>query len=194
MKYTARLDKALRIAARSHEQQNQHRKGSDIPYIIHPVGVMMLANEVTEDEDILIACLFHDILEDVAEDIYGEDEMQMDFGEKVVEIVKHVTKSKQKMSWRDTSLAYLDHLESEASDQAIIVSACDKLHNIISINIDYDTHGDQLWQRFSTKSEADQIWWYKSVLKVLVKRQAPKVLTDRLGDNIDALEQKVSQS
>ena len=59
--YTERLDKALRKAAWSHEQQGQHRKGSDIPYIIHPVGAMMIASNATDDEDILIACLMHDV-------------------------------------------------------------------------------------------------------------------------------------
>jgi len=40
IKYTDRLDSAIRKAAWAHEQQDQHRKGTDIPYIIHPFGVM----------------------------------------------------------------------------------------------------------------------------------------------------------
>ncbi len=63
--YTSRLDNAVREAARAHEIEGQHRKGTDIPYIIHPFGVMMIASNATDDEDVLIACLMHDVLEDV---------------------------------------------------------------------------------------------------------------------------------
>ena len=61
--YTERLDKALKVSAWAHEQQKQHRKGTDIPYIIHPVGAMIEASNATEDEDTLISCLLHDILD-----------------------------------------------------------------------------------------------------------------------------------
>lgn len=37
---------------------------------------MMIASE-TEDEDVLIACLLHDILEDVDSSIYSEDDMRL---------------------------------------------------------------------------------------------------------------------
>jgi (p)ppGpp synthase/HD superfamily hydrolase len=49
IKYTERLDSALRKAAWAHEKTGQHRKGTDIPYIIHPVGVMIIAGNVTEN-------------------------------------------------------------------------------------------------------------------------------------------------
>ena len=50
-----RLDTALRTAAWAHEQAGQHRKGSDIPYIMHPFAVLLLATNFTEDEDTLRA-------------------------------------------------------------------------------------------------------------------------------------------
>lgn len=47
---TSRLDKAIRRAAWAHEQAGQHRKGTDVPYIVHPSGVMIIASNVTDDE------------------------------------------------------------------------------------------------------------------------------------------------
>lgn len=176
--YTPRLDKALRIAAWAHEQQNQHRKGTDIPYIMHPTAVMMIASNVTDDEDTLIACLFHDILEDVDSNIYDELQMADDFGANVVSIVKDVTKDDTEIDWHARSRAYLNHLEHGASDQAVIVSACDKIHNLLSVNTDFQDIGDELWLRFSTKDKADQVWWYESILDVVTKRNAPGYLID----------------
>lgn len=192
IKYTPRLDNAIKMAAWSHEQAKQHRKGSDAPYIIHPFGVMVIAGNVTNDEDILIACLMHDILEDVDCSIYSENEMRKDFGDRVVSIVKDVTKDESISVWRDRSKAYLNHLEHQASDEAVIVSAADKIHNLLSIISDYAAIGDELWQRFSTKNSRDQLWWYESILSVIQKRHAPKELSSILQAQVELLSVKLT--
>ena len=186
--YTERLDNAVMKAAWAHEQQGQHRKETDIPYIIHPFGVMSIASNATDDEDILIACLFHDILEDVDSKIYDREDMEREFGKRVVRIVEDVTKDDVIENWRSRSEAYLKHLGSKACDEAIIVSISDKNHNLLSTIGDYKLVGDNIWQRFTTKSREDQIWWYKSILETTSKRNAPQVLTDQMANMIDWLE------
>ncbi len=187
--YTPRLDKALRRAAWAHEQAGQHRKGTDIPYIIHPVAVMMIASNVTSDEDILIACLMHDVLEDVDNHIYSQADMRSEFGDRVTEIVKDITKDGATTDWHERSKAYLNHLANKASDEAVIVSASDKIHNLLSIIEDYKEVGDDIWLRFSTKSRDDQIWWYTSILQVITERGAPEALRVKLREMLDWLEE-----
>lgn len=185
--FSEQLDKALRVAARAHEKQGQHRKGSDIPYIIHPMSVMLIAGQATDDEDVLIACLLHDVLEDVDSSIYSEADMLRDFGERVLGIVRGVTKNGDLRSWRDCAEDYLHQLEFVAKDESLIVSAADKLHNLTSNVIDYKDTGEELWQRFTTKSADDQLWWYESVLTVLQRRRAPEQLTQQLEDRISEI-------
>lgn len=187
--YTPRLDSAIRKAARAHEKAKQHRKGTDIPYIIHPFGVMIIASNATDDEDILIACLMHDILEDVDASIYSKEQMREDFGGKVVSIVKDVTKGGSIEDWHERSKAYLNHLQNESSDEAVIVSASDKIHNLQSILTDYKIVGESLWQRFSTKSSDDQLWWYKEILEIVQNRQ-PGI---SLAEELEALVTELSQ-
>lgn len=189
--YTERLDKAIRKAAWAHEKQYQHRKGSDIPYIIHPFGVMTIASNVTDDENVLIACLMHDILEDVKSSIYNETQMREDFGDKVVQIVKDVTNDAHEKDWYKRSQLYLDHLKNEASPEALIVSASDKIHNLISTLIDHSTLGDDLWELFATKKSSDQLWWYESILSVIRKRNAPIKLVYQLSENIEKLHSRL---
>lgn len=179
--FTQRLDSAIIEAAWAHEQANQHRTGTDIPYIIHPFGVMLIASNATNDEDTLIACLMHDVLEDVDASIYSEDQMRQDYGAKVVRIVKDVTKDETEPDWHARSKAYLSHLQNKACDEAITVCSADKIHNLQSILTDYQTIGDDLWQRFSTKNGSDQLWWYESVLEIIQKRGAPQHLIDALS-------------
>lgn len=187
IKYTQRLDNAMRKAAWAHEQVGQHRKGSDIPYIIHPVGVMIIASNVTDDEDILIACLMHDVIEDVDSNVYGEAEIREEFGDRVVELVRDVTKNDEEKDWHKRSKEYLEHLETKASDGAVIVSACDKIHNLLSVLTDHDTHGDDLWLRFTTQNSHDQLWWYESILTVIKRRDAPEELCDLLSKQVETL-------
>ncbi len=192
--YTERLDKAIRKAAWAHEQAGQHRKGTDIPYIIHPFGTMLVASNATDDEDVLIACLMHDVLEDVDPSIHDEEAMRKDFGDRVVSIVKEVTKDNSVTDWRKRSEAYLHHLETEASYEAVIVSAADKIHNLLSILSDYQDVGNALWNRFSTKNIDDQLWWYQSILSVIKGRYPDLLLVKNLEVLVNDLSDIARQS
>ena len=104
---TPRLQQAITQAATSHD--GHYRKGSTKPYVTHVVSVMLIASEYTDDEDILIACLLHDIMED-RPDTYSFDQMAADFGPRVVDLVQGVTKDSTLPDWRARSDAYLAHL------------------------------------------------------------------------------------
>jgi hypothetical protein len=57
----------------------------------------------------------------------------------------------------------------------------------LSILIDYKTYGDSLWSRFTTKSSADQLWWYQSILDVIARRKAPEMLISQLNEQVSNL-------
>lgn len=183
MVLTSRLEQAIKVSATAH--RHQARKGGIIPYIIHPFSVMLIASDATDDEDTLIACLFHDILEDVPHE-YPESEMANDFGDKVVEIVKGVTNDPNIKDWHKRSQAYLDHIIN-ASDESVIVCGADKIHNLMSTLADYNVIGDNVWKRFCTGKE-HQLWWYSSVLDVLKKRNVSQHLTEKLSNLVNQLQ------
>lgn len=182
---TPRFEQAINKAAFAH--RNHERKGSGLPYIAHPFGVMCIASQVTEDEDVLIACLMHDVLEDVPEE-YSKQEMIKDFGGRVVSIVEGVTKDESLPDWQERQDAYLKHLDEEASDESVIVSCADKIHNLMSILRDHDELGDELWSRFSGGKD-QQKWWYKSVLEITTKRLPELELNGQLGELVGKLEE-----
>jgi (p)ppGpp synthase/HD superfamily hydrolase len=183
MQFTPRIEQAINKAAYAH--RNQMRKGSDLPYITHPFGVMCIASQATADEDTLIACLFHDIFEDVPEE-YPRHAMVADFGENVVAIVEDVTKNTSLDSWRQRQEAYLQHLAEKASDQAVIVSCADKIHNLTATLHDHGEIGDELWQRFNAGKD-QQKWWYQSILAVTNKRLPQLELNNQLGGLVEKL-------
>lgn len=178
-----RLIQAINTAAWAH--RDHVRKGTDIPYVSHVVGVMHLVSQVTDDEDVLIAALFHDILEDVPEE-YSPQRMAEEFGDRVVELVRGVTKDSSLSSWQDRSDAHLAHLR-EADDGSVLISAADKLHNLLSIHADLDTLGDELWGRFNSGKER-QLWWYRSVADLVQERLPSNPLGEELARQVERLE------
>ena len=180
-----RLIQAINTAAWAH--RDHVRKGTDIPYVSHVVGVMHLVSQVTDDEDVLVAALFHDILEDVPEE-YSPQRMAEEFGDRVVELVRGVTKDSTLSSWQDRSDAYLAHLR-EADDGSVLISAADKLHNLLSIHADLDQLGDELWGRFNSGKER-QLWWYRSVADLVQERLPGNPLGEELARQVERLEER----
>ena len=184
-----RLMRGIAIASRAHD--GHYRKGSGVPYISHPMSVMLIAASVTNDEDVLLAALFHDILEDVPEN-YSRAEMEDEFGPRVVEIVEGVTKDSSLPSWQERADAYLEQL-SHGSEESLIVAAADKFHNLSQTLEDLDRDGHALWDRFrSTPSQ--QLWWYTSVRNVIAERLPDMPLLADLGVLIERLDSWVQEA
>jgi (p)ppGpp synthase/HD superfamily hydrolase len=168
MRRFPRLHAALDYAAEAH--QKQVRKGTNIAYLSHLLGVSSLVIEHGGDEDQAIAGLLHDILEDCG--IVHETTIRERFGERVLKIVQACTDgtpdaSGQKAPWRERKAAYLAHLRSTPED-ALLVSACDKLHNARAIATDLAS-GEDVFARF-TGGRDGTLWYYRSLAEVFVER------------------------
>lgn len=181
MNFSERINQALIVAAKAHDGQT--RKGTNIPYITHPVAVALLASEYTDDEDVIIGALFHDVLEDVSPDIYSEQQMRADFGDRVTNLVKAVSEDNRpdepEKPWKERKVAYIEHLRQELDTGAVVISAADKTHNPLSIIQDYETCGDDLWSRFNAPKE-EQLWYYQTVTGLVEEKLKSGMLVDRL--------------
>jgi (p)ppGpp synthase/HD superfamily hydrolase len=161
-----RLDSALVFAARAHT--GQVRKSTDVPYLVHPVGVMLVLMECgITDTDILSAALLHDTVEDTPVTLAQLREV---FGEQVAAIVEGCSEPDKSDTWehrKEHTIAYL----RTASREIALVSAADKLHNLRSMVLDYAAQGDTLWSRF--KRGRDSIaWYYRSIVLALQQSEA----------------------
>ena len=56
------VTEAVIFASQKHD--GMLRKGTDTPYIVHPMEAVAIAAALTSDEDILCACALHDVAED----------------------------------------------------------------------------------------------------------------------------------
>jgi (p)ppGpp synthase/HD superfamily hydrolase len=155
-----RLQQAFRYAAQKHAGQT--RKKTPVPYLSHLMAVASLALEAGGDEDLAIAALLHDVVEDCG-GMPRLREIQRKFGVRVARIVEGCTDSftDPKPPWLERKKAYLSNLKNEDRETRL-VSACDKLHNVRTVLADYRQQGESVWERFQGKRDGT-LWYYRAI-------------------------------
>ena len=153
-------------AAELHEDQK--RKGGDVPYVSHLIGVASIVLEHGGDEDQAIGALLHDALEDQAHKM-SPNEIRARFGDRVEAIVEACTdgnpeeqRDRDPARWRVRKQIYIDQVATKPAD-ALLVSMADKLYNARAILEDFREIGDKLWPRFTAGKEGT-LWYYRSLL------------------------------
>ena len=179
----SKLPTALALALDAHKKQI--RKGTNIPYISHPMAVASIALEYGATEEQAVAALLHDAIEDGG-DTYV-DSIEALFGSHILNLVQGCTDGTpdhtgKKAPWLERKTAYLEHLQ-QASDEILLVSCSDKLHNARAIVSDLINEGPSVFERFSSTTE-QTLWYYRQLANVFTNRKTPPA---------KALESAVSQ-
>lgn len=156
------INKAIAFAVKAHE--GQPRKGTEIPYIFHPLEVGMIVSRITDDEEVIAAAVLHDTVEDC--DAVTLDDIRREFGDRVARIVGLESEDKDK-SWEERKAATVRSLKKEPMREAKIVALGDKLSNIRCFYADYIKLGDELWQRFNMKDKQMQGRYYHGLCEAL---------------------------
>ncbi len=158
----AELNRAIAFAAEKHATKK--RKGTKLPYIVHPMEAAAIAAYLTDDLEVIAAAVLHDFVED--SDATKED-LEAMFGKRVADLVAADSEDKMEDrpaadTWKARKAATIAHLAHAQRDELMIVLA-DKLSNLRSIHRDYHALGDALWQRFNQKDKAAHAWYYRSI-------------------------------
>ena len=147
------INKAREFATKAHE--GQVRKGTNRPYIVHPIEVGDIVSSMTQDAEVISAALLHDTIEDcehVSRMLLAEE-----FSERVANMVAQESEDKSK-TWMERKRATIEHIRN-APHEVKLICLADKLSNIRDIDRDYPVLGDELWNRFRMKDK-DTIGWY----------------------------------
>lgn len=180
MKLSPKIQKAINLSAHLHIGQT--RKGDiELPYVSHPYSVAWILSNYSEDEDVIVGGLLHDVLEDVKG--YYYDDLVRDFGERVAKIVKGVSEDKDpniesdgKANWETRKIKYLANLE-QGSKESLLVCCADKIHNLQSMMDAYQACGEDLWQQFNSP-KGKKLWLYEEVLKIVKRRLDNEIVSE----------------
>ena len=181
MIYTKNIQKAILFSIQTHElDQKQKRKGKDIPYISHPLTVGLILARAQASEDVIIAGILHDTIEDSAENKRVTRKIiEENFGENVADLVLSVTEENKNLSWKERKAEALDHIKNFSNDSTLLKSA-DLISNVSEIIDDHSKDGDKIFLRFSSSKEAI-ITVYQNAIEAIVKKWSGNPLIEDLN-------------
>jgi len=179
---TERFTEAVEYARQLH---TEYRKGTDIPYMAHLLGVAALVmgeagGRTPVTEDMVIAALLHDAVED-----HGGTprlhEIEQRFGPEVSRMVAALSDTfaedhDKKEGWEDRKNNYLARLRDEPDD-VLLISAADKLYNAKAILDDFKEIGPAVFARFK-RGAKEQLWYFDELLKVFHAHPPNRIVND----------------
>ena len=154
------VKKAAAFARAAHK--GAVRKGTAIPYIVHPVETAVIVSSMTKDPEMIAAALLHDVVEDAG---VTREQLEEAFGDRVTALVMAETEDKSR-SWLERKTATIEHLRYASREEKILVLG-DKLSNIRSTAKDYLLEGERFWDRFNEKRKESHCMYYEGVGKEL---------------------------
>jgi (p)ppGpp synthase/HD superfamily hydrolase len=143
------LKRALDHAAVWHRDQRRKYPGADVPYVSHLAGVAVILARHGFDDEVVAAGALHDSIEDAG---VTSAEIAELFGERVAELVVHVTETDKSLPWEDRKRLYLEHFAKKPWEAQAITLA-DKIDNFQSIVVCSRHHGDP-WALFKRGRDA----------------------------------------
>ena len=184
MLYSQKIQKAIRFSVKTHEvYQKQKRKGKDIPYITHPLIVGLILARAGANEDVVIAGIIHDTIEDsVPEKKVTKAMITERFGDTVAGIVDDVTEQNKDLPWEERKKKALEHVET-LGNESLLVKSADLISNISEIIADHQTEGDEIFQRFNAPKEKI-VRHYQNMINAVTSRWPGNPLIEDLK-NLD---------
>ena len=138
---TEKIQKALDFAILAHK--GQYRKSGE-EYVIHPILVASITSFFSDNEDMIIAALLHDVVEDTD---YEFRDIFLQFGMSVAHLVEGLTKitdirahslipsDKIDEKLAKSALTFRKMLLSSIKDiRVLVIKLCDRLHNMLTLS------------------------------------------------------------
>lgn len=154
------LVKAIDFANRMHA--GTCRKGTDMPYIVHPLEVMHVLLLMNASKALMAAGVLHDVVEDTDATL---ELIEKEFGKEIAALVESHTERHKEWEWEKRKIFAMEEERNHPKEMKMLALA-DKLANIRATKRDLDTYGDELWKRFN-RGKDKQNWYYHSSVNVL---------------------------
>ena len=164
-----RIEKAVAFATKAHA--GQYRKGTDRPYILHPIETMAIITRLVRyDEDLSAAAVLHDVVEDTSVTL---NRLEKEFGPRVSGLVVSVTEDKMRKmppeaTWRARKWQTIFNLRKADRETKALVLA-DNLSNLRELKRNHEKYGDMIWEHFNQKDKKMQEWYFKEIEKIVSK-------------------------
>lgn len=162
---------AIEFAVRAHA--GQFRKGTRVPYILHPLAVAKILIESGCRDTVVAAGILHDVVEDTTVTLR---DIRALFGAEVGRLVEALTEPPKSEPW-ETRKRHTLHVLEHAPLEVVMIGCADKLDNLRSLQADLQREGDAVWKRFN-RGRAQQQWYYEELARVFSQRLTDKAAAE----------------
>lgn len=193
---TDAIFRAIERATALHHGQT--RRVTGVPYIVHPYAVGFLLAHFTDDEAVIIAGLFHDVLEDVPG--YTRDMLEAEFGPAVAQLVSEVTEDNA-IYEEHPELPHPDRVRLKKEDYlrrlmddsegALMIAAADKICNTRSFLEEYPKLGTAFWAGY--RGTPERYLQFSLTFNAIIQDKLKHPLSLEL-DRVTRLAQKLIQT
>lgn len=160
-----RFQDALVYAVRAHASVMQARKGTDFPYVAHPIRVAEILDRFGYGDDVVVAGFLHDNLEDTE---VTREEIDAAFSPAVGALVAAVSEPDKSLPWKARKEHAIAALRAEEPD-VLALKAADKLDNVRAITETLRHLGEEgTWALFR-EGRSEQHWYYRSIAAALLE-------------------------
>lgn len=162
------ITQACEFALEAH--RGQVRKSQNIPYVFHLFDVAGILIENDASEELIIAGLLHDVIEDTdknEEDIKSLFEQSK--AEAIIKIIMADNESDKTASWESRKQETIDYLNSSNSIDGIMLIYADKISNLNAICETYLSEGDKVWEYFK-RGKDKQLWYYSQIYQAFCQK------------------------
>jgi len=97
--------KAIEFAAKAHA--GQYRKGTRVPYLVHPLNVAKILIDSGCSDVVAVAGILHDTVEDTPITL---DEIRKHFGQAVAELVAGASEPDKSDTWENRKKHTIEYL------------------------------------------------------------------------------------
>jgi (p)ppGpp synthase/HD superfamily hydrolase len=189
MIFTPAIKKAIVFSIKTHEvYQKQKRKGKDIAYITHPLTVGVILARASTNEDVIVAGILHDTIEDSIDKKKVTRAMIAErFGKNVADLVDSVAEQRKDLDWESRKREALEHIRTFSHDSLLVKSA-DVISNVSEIIEDYRKEGPTIFRRFNAPKEK-VVRHYLETMETISIRWLKTPFADDLSMLIKALKE-----
>ena len=187
MIFTPTIRKAIVFSIKTHEvYQKQKRKGKDIAYITHPLTVGLILARANANEDVIVAGILHDTIEDSIDKKKVTRVMLAErFGKNVADLVDGVTEQRKELEWEKRKREALEHIKI-FSHNSLLVKSADVISNVSEILADHKKEGPKTFLRFNAPKDK-VVQHYMEAMETILGRWPTNPFADDLNVLIAAL-------
>jgi len=172
---------ALEKAKSAHAGQVRNGSGGT-PYVEHPVRVAALLDEHGYGQEVLVAALLHDVVEDSGTTL---DELREQFGGEVAGLVGAMTDDESIDDYRERKAEHRERIAA-APAEAMAIYGADKLTNSATLRAAYVEEGNAVRGEFKVPLELKLEIWKADL--ALLREKAPELpFLDQLEEELSRL-------